>query len=447
MLNKPRNTGQLNFLQPGLKEQLSNKHPLYVLADRINWSLFEESFRKHYKEDFGRPAKSIRLMVALLMLKHIRNLSDESLVEQWSENAYYQYFSGEQIFTAKEPCEASELVHFRNRIGAEGIELIFGESIRINGRGGKEDKASIDTTVQEKNITYPTDSKLHRKIIKKCVSIAEKEGIELRQSYSRTLKKLGIDQRFRNHPKNGAKARKADKKVKTIAGRLVRELQRKLPAESYSDELDLFQRVLRQKRQDSNKVYSLHEPEVVCISKGKEHKKYEFGSKVSIIITQNSGVIIGALNIPGNDYDGHTLDAALEQQQKLTGHTVKEAFVDRGYWGRKEVHGTLIHTPKTFSNKLTGYRKTKLKEGFSNRAGIEPKIGHLKADHRLSRNFYKGIKGDTINVMLAAAAMNFKRMMNIWKGDLLALFFRLLYIFTELMTVPKISMSDYSLTF
>ena len=447
MLNKPIITAQLNFLQPGLKEQLSNKHPLYILAGQIKWSLFEESFKKHYREDFGRPAKPIRLMVGLLMLKHIRNLSDESVVEQWAENAYYQYFSGEQTFTAKEPCEASELVHFRNRIGGEGIELILQESIRINGKGGKEDKASIDTTVQEKNITYPTDSKLHRKIIKKCVSIAEKEGIELRQRYSRTLKKLGIDQRFRNHPKNGAKARKADKKVKTIAGRLVRELQRKLAAESYSGELDLFQRVLRQKRHDSNKVYSLHEPEVVCISKGKEHKKYEFGSKVSITITQKSGVIIGALNIPGNDYDGHTLDAALEQQQRLTGHTLKEAFVDRGYRGRKEVLGTLIHTPKTFSNKLTGYRKTKLKEGFSNRAGIEPKIGHLKADHRLSRNFYKGIKGDNINVMLAAAAMNFKRMINIWKDNLLALVFRLIRIFTELTAAPKISIPFLLLTF
>jgi IS5 family transposase len=440
MLNKPTITTQLGFLQPGLKEQLSNKHPLYLLAHRINWQLFEESFRKHYKENFGRPAKPIRLMTALLILKHIRNLSDESVVEQWSENAYYQYFSGEQTFTAKAPCEASELVHFRNRIGAEGVELILKESIRINGKGGKEDKASIDTTVQEKNITYPTDSKLHRKIIKKCVGIAQGKGIELRQSYSRTLKKLGIDQRFRNHPKNGAKARKADKKVKTIAGRLVRELQRKLPAESYKTELDLFQRVLRQKRQDKNKVYSLHEPEVVCISKGKEHKKYEFGSKVSITITQNSGVIIGALNIPGNDYDGHTLDAALEQQQRLTGHTLKEAFVDRGYRGRKEVNGTLIHTPKIFSAKITNYRKDKLKKGFARRAAIEPKIGHLKEDHRLSRNFYKGIKGDNINVMLAAAAMNFKRMMNIWKVNLLALVFRLVKFFTEPTTAPKIFM-------
>lgn len=163
--------------------------------------------------------------------------------------------------------------------------------------------------------------------------------------------------------------------------------------------LSAFQRVLRQKRQDSNKVYRPHEPEVVCISKGKEHKKYEFGSKVSITITQNSGVIIGALNIPGNDDDGHTLDAALEQQQRLTGHALKEAFVERGYRGRKEVPGTLIHTQKKFSSKLTGYRKTKLKEGFSNRAGIEPKTGHLKADHRLSRNFYKRIKGHNTSML------------------------------------------------
>ncbi|WP_394349422.1 IS5 family transposase [Mucilaginibacter ginsenosidivorax] len=440
MLNKPINISQLSFLQPGLKEQLSNKHPLYILADQINWKLFEEAFRKHYREDFGRPAKPIRLMVGLLMLKHIRNLSDESVVEQWAENGYYQYFSGEVIFTAKDPCEASELVHFRNRIGAEGVELILKESIRVNGKGGKEDKGSIDTTVQEKNITYPTDSKLHRRIIKKCVGIAEKEGIVLRQSYTRTLKKLGVDQRFRNHPKNGAKARKADKKVKTIAGTLVRELQRKLPAESYKTELDLFDRVLRQKRQDKNKVYSLHEPEVLCISKGKEHKKYEFGSKVSITVTQNSGVIIGALNIVGNDYDGHTLDAALEQQQRLTCHKLKEAFVDRGYRGRKEVLGTTIHTPKTFSSKLSNYRKAKLKKGFTKRAAIEPKIGHLKADHRLSRNFYKGIKGDNINVMLAAAAMNFKRMMNIWKDNLAALFTCLNQMISQMLKATQITM-------
>lgn len=424
MLSKPVNNTQLSFLQPGLKEQLSNQHPLYILADQINWQLFEEGFKKHYSDDFGRPAKPIRLMVALILLKHIRNLSDESIVEQWSENGYYQYLSGEQVFTPAAPCEASELVHFRKRIGAEGIELILKESIRINGKDGKEDTGSIDTTVQEKNITYPTDSKLHRKIIKKCLALAQKEGLELRQSYTRTLKRLGLDQRFKKHPRNNAKARRADRKVKTIAGRLVRELARKLAPDQYADELALFQRVLDQKRQDKDKIYSLHEPDVKCISKGKDHKKYEFGSKVSITVTRNSGVIIGALNIPGNDYDGHTLKAAIEQQQRLSGHVLKEVAVDRGYRGTSLVRGTQIHTPKPFSKKLSTYQKAKRRKGFSRRAAIEPKIGHLKADHRLSRNFYKGIKGDDINVMLAAAAMNFKRMMNIWKKQIRQLFYR-----------------------
>ena len=438
MLSKPENTTQLSFLQPGLSEQLSLKHPLYILAGQINWQLFEDSFKKHYREDFGRPAKPIRLMVALLILKHIRNLSDESVVEQWSENAYYQYFSGERYFTPAPPCEASELVHFRHRIGEEGIELILMESIRVNGKDGKEDKGSVDTTVQEKNITYPTDSKLHRKIITKCIAIAEKEKLELRQSYTRTLKKLGIDQRFRNHPKNKKKAYKADRKVKTIAGRLVRELERKLTAGSYALDLALFSQVLAQKKQDSNKIYSLHEPEVQCISKGKEHKKYEFGSKVSITVTQNSGVIIGALNFSKNRYDGHTLEAAMEQQQRLSGHVLKEVFVDRGYRGIKEVKGTVVHSPKALSKKITRYRQRQLRKGFSRRAAIEPKIGHLKNDHRLSRNFYKGIKGDNINVMLAAAAMNFKRMMNIWKQNFLAPFFRILQIISQTLSPRKI---------
>lgn len=447
MLSKPENAQQLSFLQPGLSEQLSSKHSLYILADKINWRLFEDAFKKHYREDFGRPAKPIRLMVALLILKHIRNLSDESVVEQWSENTYYQYFSGERYFTPGPPCEASELVHFRNRIGLEGVKLILQESIRVNGKAAKEDKGSVDTTVQEKNITYPTDNKLHRKMIKKCVAIAGKEGLELRQSYTRTLKKLGLDQRFRNHSKNHGKARKADRKVKTIAGRLVRELERKLAAGSYATQLALYQRVLAQKRQDRNKVYSLHEPDVHCISKGKEHRKYEFGSKVSITVTQNSGVIIGALNIPGNDYDGHTLKAALEQQQRLSGHVLKEVFVDRGYRGVSQVRGTAVRLPKAFGKKITRYQQRQLKKGFARRAAIEPKIGHLKTDHRLSRNFYKGIKGDHINVMLAAAAMNFKRMMNIWKYHLWPLFFRLLQVIVSLMKTNKIGPRPILLTF
>jgi IS5 family transposase len=419
------------------EEQLSHRHPLYILADKVQWDVFEKAFGQHYSDE-GRPAKPIRLMVSLLLLKHIRNLSDESVVEQWMENVYYQYFSGEKMYACGVPCEASELVHFRNRIGEEGIELIFKESIRINGKDGKEDEATVDTTVQEKNITYPTDNKLHRKIIKKCVAMADTQQIELRQSYSRTVKKLAQQQRFRNHPRNHKRARKADRKIKTIAGRLVRELERKLPAGLHAEDLMLFKKVLAQKRNDTGKVYSLHEPHVQCISKGKEHKKYEFGSKVSIITTKKSGVIIGALNIAKNDYDAHTVDPAFEQQQRLTGITLKRAFMDRGYKGIKEIRGTKIEIPKPFNKQLSNYQQQQLKNGFKRRAAIEPKIGHLKEDHRLSRNFYKGIKGDTINVMLAAAAMNFKRMMNIWKEMFLALIYRLLEILIQACLKPNL---------
>jgi len=416
MLNKKQSEQQLSFYST-LEEQLNHQHPLYILSNQIDWLFFENTFSKHYSADMGAPAKPIRLMVGLLILKHIRNLSDESIVEQWAENAYYQFFCGEKAFASGQPCVAPELVEFRKRIGKEGIELIFKESIRINGKDGQEQEATTDTTVQEKNITFPTDAKLHKKIIKKCVGLAKREGITLRQSYTRTVKKLSLDQRFRNHPKNKGKASKADKKIKTIAGRLVRELDRNLSAgHFFRNKLELFEKVLSQKKEDKQKIYSLHEPHVQCIAKGKEHKKYEFGSKVSIMTTKNSGVIIGAINIEKNDYDGHTLHPAIEQQQRLTGITIKNNFVDRGYKGVKEVLGTKIIIPQYKAND-TAYQKQKMRKGFRRRAGIEPKIGHLKQDHRLSKNYYAGIFGDNINIMLAAAAMNFKRMMNKWKEN------------------------------
>ena len=425
MLSKQQSPSQLGFYST-FEEQLSHSHSLYILANIIKWEIFEEAFAKLYSEE-GRPAKPIRLMVSLLMLKHIRNISDESVVEQWSENCYYQYFGGEKVFACGVPCEASELVHFRNRIGEAGIELIFKESIRINGKDGQEQDGVTDTTVQEKNITYPTDTKLYRKIINKCVAISDKEGIELRQSYTCTLKKLLMEGRFRNHPKNKGKARKADKKVKTIAGRLVRELDRKLAPGLHQSVLMLFKKVLAQKKSDSNKIYSLHEPHVQCMSKGKQHKKYEFGSKVSIITTKNTGVIIGAINIEKNVHDSKTLEPALQQQQRLTGIVLDNNFVDRGFRGVKEVLGTKIIIPDSPGKDRTAYQKQKLRKGFKRRAAIEPKIGHLKQDHRLGRNFYKGIFGDNINVMLAAAAMNFKRMINKWSRNGGIFLFRFLH--------------------
>ena len=188
-----------NSLFFNFEATLNQKHPLFILANKIHWHVFEDAFLPLYSQDKGRPAKPIRLMVGLLMLKHIRNVSDESVVEQWSENIYYQYFCGENAFVASPPCEASELVHFRNRIGEQGIELILKESIRINGDDSNDDNINVDTTVQEKNITFPTDAKLHKKIIKKCQKIAKEEQLLVRQTYTRTLKELARFQRFRNH--------------------------------------------------------------------------------------------------------------------------------------------------------------------------------------------------------------------------------------------------------
>jgi len=398
-----------------LEDTLNQRHPLYILTHKVDWQMFEREFSPLYCHDNGCPAKPIRLMVGLLILKHVRDLSDESVVEQWSENNYYQYFCGNQDFIPTEPCASSDLVHFRHRIGEKGIELILKESIRLNGDDSKEENISADTTVQEKNITYPTDNKLHRKIIKKCQKIAKQEGIILRQSYTRTLKKLSVEQRFSRHPKHKKRAIKANRKVKTIAGRLVREIEKKLPQNNhYSQLLIIFKKILQQTKNSKNKIYSIHEPQVQCISKGKEHKKYEFGNKVSILYTQNTGVIVGALAF-SNPYDGHTLDDALEQYERLLDKRPATVTADRGYKGKSKIKETLIQTPKPFSQKLTQYQQQKQKKSFRRRAAIEPIIGHTKSDHRLSRNFYKGVFGDAINVMLASAGFNFKRMMNIYK--------------------------------
>ena len=416
MLAKQQDRSQ-HSLFFSLESTLNHKHPLFILANKIDWEMVEREFSPLFCPYNGRPAKPIRLMVGLLILKHVRDLSDESVVEQWSENNYYQYFCGEQEFQPRVPCEASELIHFRHRIGKEGVELILRENILINGKDLNDTDVYINTTVQEKNITFPTDDKQARKIVKRCWKMADRNGLKLRQSYRRILKDLSYDQRFRNHPRNRGKARKADKKVRTIAGRLVRDVERKLGTrvDVYRDELELYKRVLGQKKKDRNKIYSLHEVDVQCISKGKEHKQYEFGNKVSITRT-DTGVIVGALSFR-NEFDGHTLDKAIEQVEKLTERKPRNGICDRGYRGRSKVGDTLIHIPKSFSKAVSTYRKNKGRKYFRKRAGIEPVIGHLKEDHRLSRNYYKGIVGDEINVMLAAAGFNFKRMMNKWKSS------------------------------
>ena len=372
-------------------------------------------------------------MVGLILLKHIRNVSDESVVEQFTENAYYQYFCGEQMFTNRPPCVPTELVQFRQRIGEAGIELILKESIRVNmeledrrkaeerksnGKGNRgrkpeeEQTAFIDTTVQEKNVTFPTDSKLLNKIIKYCHDIAREEGIRLHQTFAKEIKGLKLVQRFRGRSHSAKKVRKADRRMRTIAGILLRKLMRDLPEENpYKELLDICMRFVNGEEYDGHKIYSLHEPDVLCIGKGKDHVKYEFGNKVSVTRLWN-GIIIGAKSFR-NEYDGHTIDRAMEQVGRVFGRRIKILAGDRGYRGQKTCGDIRIEIPAVPKSGDTAYAKQKRHKLFRKRAGIEPVIGHCKADHRLSRNFYKGLFGDSINVMLAAAAFNFKRVMNL----------------------------------
>jgi IS5 family transposase len=400
------------------------KNPLWQLAEKIDWTEIEAELSPLYS-GFGRPAKPIRLMVGLNLLKHMFNLGDETVIKAWVENPYYQYFTGESVFQWKFPVASSDMVYFRKRIGTQGLERILAATIKVHGESAYESEIILDTTVQEKNITYPTDVKLYSRVIESCWRIADKEAIELRQRYSRVRKKCLYLQRFRRSRVRFKEAIRAEKKLKVIVGRLTRELLRKLPKRKigkYSADLDIFQQIIYQKKSDSDKVYSVHEPDVQCISKGKEYKKYEFECKVSLAVTKGSGVCVGAMSFEKNPYDGHTLPEALKQCERLTEQRPKVALVDLGYRGAKEVGGTQILYAGRVGRELKGSAYYRMKRKLGRRASIEPRIGHLKARFRLGRNFLKGIYGDMANVILAASAMNLVN----WMSRFLLPIFRIL---------------------
>ena len=398
---------------PSLGEQCDPRQPLKRLADRLPWSTFEEAFGDYYSEQ-GRPAKPVRLMVGLLLLKQIENLSDEAIVERWVRDPYYQYFCGMKEFQWDVPCDPSDLVYFRRRIGSEGVTLILAFSAQLHGSGAEEKEVVIDTTVQEKNITHPTDTKLARKIIQRCWKLADDQGVRLRRRYRKEVKSCLMNQRWRRTAGQAKRARKSQRRLKTIAGALIRELERKLPkemVESHKEDFGRYRCVLAQKRQGKNKIYSLHEPGVYCIAKGKEHKKYEFGSKASVAMTRESGVIVAAVAHPSNLYDGHTLPEVLEMATTIMAGPIEKAIVDRGYRGRKNVDGVEVLVPSRGERGQSRQQANKMRKRFRRRAAIEPVISHLKHDFRLARCFLKGHQGDSINLMMAAAAWNLRKWM------------------------------------
>lgn len=427
MIGKQDKTPQLSIFDTPLERFINLDHELCVLSKRINWDSIEKDFSLYYSE-IGRPSVPIRRMVGLLLLKHIYNLSDEAIVDRWIENPYWQYFSGEKIFQTKKPFDPTEFIHFRNRIGKEGAEKLLKVSVQLFGKEAQEKEVLIDSTVQEKNITYPTDAKLHKRIIDKVNKIAKQEGIVLRQTYTRTLKQLLIDQRFHSHPKRRKKANAALRKIKTIAGRQVRDIERQFTQEQkekYKSVFVILNKILIQQKGDKNKIYSIHEPKVSCIAKGKEAKKFEFGNKSGIVLTKTTKIVVGALAFEDNPYDGHTLDAHLEQTEYLTEKRPEIGIVDRGYKGKKDIEGTKIILPSAPKKGSTSYQKQKARKQFRARAGIEPVIGHIKHDHRMLRNYLKGTNGDQLNTILAGTGFNLKKMLNRIKKQILFVFFEI----------------------
>lgn len=414
MKPKPRHEEPAQLFQQDLEHLLDQRQPLYKLANQLPWEELEKEFESYYSE-IGRPALPTRLMAGLLLLKQLENLSDERVCEAWTRDAYMQYFCGERYFQWKLPCEPSELVHFRNRIGQEGVEKILKMTVELHSKKVEhEDELVADTTVQEANVQFPTDTRLHVDCIEKLWRMGENEEIKWRRSYVRTVPALLARLRTRSN-RLVKERKKCRRRIKTIAGCLLRDFRRNAGDGAellYAEELDLIKRVLRQKRHDKNKVYSLHDPQVLCIAKGKAHKKYEFGRKASVTMLRDSGVIVSAVSFKENLYDGDTLGPALDQAEAMTGKTFKSALVDKGYRGRKNVNGTDVIIPGKISKKLSAYHRRKQRKRNGRRAAIEPVIGHLKNDHRMARCFLKGAEGAGLNLALAAAAWNIKKWVN-----------------------------------
>ncbi len=419
MKGKSANQEQRNLYNPLLLDFIDLEHELILLANNIDWQYFEKEFSELYSNT-GQPAMPIRLMVGSLMLKRIYNLGDETLAEAWRMNPYMQYFCGMAHFEHKFPCDPSDFVHFRKRLGEEGIEKIFVQSVKLHGKGAQEKMVLSDTTVQENNTTFPTDAKLAKKAINKLNAIARKEDVAQRQTYVRISKQLLRDTYNPNHPKRRKKARKAGKKLNTIAGRLLRELERELAQDTlagYENELTLYRRVLAQKKNDKDKVYSLHKPFSACIAKGKIHKPYEFGNKVGLATTAKTIIITAIKSFKGNPHDSKTIEPLLDQMQDNLGYTPGEVVYDRGGKGQRQIGNTIISTPSKPLKRDSQYQRRKKRLKFRRRAAIEPVIGHLKTQYRMGQNYLWGEQSPQINAFLAATGWNLKKMMKKLKQE------------------------------
>ncbi len=405
---------QDDLLRARLVEMIDMRHELVKLAALIEWEVFEREWVGFFPSHTGRPATLTRLVAGLLFLQHAFALSDEAVVARWAENPYWQHFCGETFFQHRLPLDPSSLTRWRKRIGEEGVEWMLTQTIeagKLSGVVKRSDlkRVTVDTTVMEKNIAHPTDARLCETARRKLVALAREAGIVLRQNYNRLGPRLAGQVGRYAHARQFKRMRKALRRLKGYTGRVLRDIERQLGKvpegtlrERLVEMIALVNRLLAQKPKDRKKLYSLHEPAVDCISKGKAHKRYEFGTKVSVATTNRSGFVVGMRALPGNPYDGHTLHEALEQIEILTEQRPEFAFVDRGYRG----HG--VETVKVFiSGARRGVTRT-IARLLRRRSAIEPMIGHMKNDGRLTRCPLKGTDGDALFAVLCGCGHNIR---------------------------------------
>jgi len=423
---KPKRTPQdqnqdaFELFRSNLNQLIDPDHPLIILADWIDWSAFEKAFSDCFCEDTGAPAKAIRLMVGLHYLKHNFNESDESVVARWTENPYWQYFCGETHFQHECPIHPTTMTKWRQRVGEQRLNELLVQTIEVAKKKKFVSKRELqqvtaDTTVEEKNITHPTDSKLLYQAILKLGKAAKDRGIKLRQPYCLIGKKRATKAGRYAHARQFRRMNREIGKLRTYTGRMIRDIERKASPDMMDEELKVLLanclRICNQKRTDSKKLYSLHEPEVCCISKGKAHKRYEFGQKVAMAVTNRGNWFTAALLLPNNPYDGHTLAETLAKVEANTGVALTDVYVDKGYRGHDYEGDATVHLAGSKTKSLSRSKMTRSeRKRRKRRSAIEPKIGHAKSDHRMGRCYLKGLEGDAINAILAAAASNFRKL-------------------------------------
>jgi len=403
------------LFQTELAHLVDPQHPLVRLAGEIDWASFDTALGVAYADSkVGRPPAPTRLLVALHYLKFSSDLSDEAVLAAWVENPYWQFFSGEKFFQHEPPIDPSSMSRWRTRVGDAGAEQLLKESIQAGLRlnlikANQVARVNVDTTVMEKNVRHPTDARLLDRAREKLVKQAQAEGIRLRQSYVRVGKQALLQQSRYAHAKQFKRAKREERKLRTMLGRVIRDVERKAvsPSRELKELLVLVKRLHAQKRTDKGKLYSLHEPEVACISKGKAHKRYEFGCKVALAITSQGGWVLAAKALPGNPYDGHTLKTTLEQASDLTGRALDRVYVDMGYRGHDYEGPIIVNVDK----RRRGRTPKSVWRWMKRRSAIEPSNGHLKEHKRLNRNRLKGVLGDKVNALLAAAALNLHKIM------------------------------------